>query len=779
MNASPFYSIPAALLLLKVTIVLSLGAVVTAMLRDRSAASRHLAWLVTLLAVLALAPLSAIAPHLALPLPASAVRAVPALVMAEPARLPAVDRAPASRASAETAGRSSVPMSSDTRPAPLAGLGLLWTAGALGVLLWSAFGHLGLWALLRSALPVERSAWTRLYGLEPLEHGARARVRLAHSSVVGTPLTWGWIRPIVLLPSRSSAWPLERRRVALLHELAHVERGDYVAQLAATLVCAVYWFHPLAWWAASRLRSESEHACDDRVLAAGTTAPAYASDLLAVAQGARGPSGSRLAAIGMARRTHLEGRLLAVLDESRRRGTVGARAGFAALAGTLLLIVPYAGLEPHAQAAPAASGAAVEETHAVTNTNTSVTVSTQTGTSVNLALTSAKDDAEETRDHHDVDDTLPAKPGGRLVLDLDTGGSVEIRGWDRNEVHVHARLAGADWRTTQLGIGPESFGVGVHAVPTGHGHIQSTSHSFEIQVPKRYDVRLSSAGGSISIADVEGTFEGNTGGGEIQLEHASGRAKLVTGGGDIEVSDCDLDGAVSTGGGTVKLSRVKGGLRGSSGSGPVIYAEAAGDADEGTGDLTNIRVDGSRGHIDVGTNATGRLHIDRAGGRVDLDEVPNGAKIRTGGGEIRIRKGAGSIDAQTGGGDITMGPIAGSVSASTGAGDVSLRLASIAGRSQDVEVGSGTGNVVLELPADLNARFEIETAYTESFGRAAKITSAWTLAREPVTDWDDSRGTPRRYVRASGKAGRGEGLIRIQTVNGDIELRKAGTSTSR
>jgi DUF4097 and DUF4098 domain-containing protein YvlB len=142
-------------------------------------------------------------------------------------------------------------------------------------------------------------------------------------------------------------------------------------------------------------------------------------------------------------------------------------------------------------------------------------------------------------------------------------------------------------------------------------------------------------------------------------------------------------GSVSTGGGTVKLSRVKGGLRGSSGSGPVVYADATDD--EGTGDLTNVRVNGTDGHIVVGTNAAGLLHIQRAGGTVDLDEVPNGAEIRTGGGDIRIRKGAGSIDAQTGGGDITIGPIAGSVSASTGAGDVSLRLASLKGQSQDVE----------------------------------------------------------------------------------------------
>jgi DUF4097 and DUF4098 domain-containing protein YvlB len=643
--------------------------------------------------------------------------------------------------------------------------------------LWSVFGHLGLWSLHRSSLPVERHAWARLHGLEAPTGGAGARVRLAHSSVVGTPLTWGWIRPIVLLPSRSAAWPIERRRAAILHELAHVERGDYVAQLVATLACAVWWFHPLAWWAAGRLRSESEHACDDRVLATGTPAPAYATDLLAVAQGARGPGGSRLVAIGMARRTHLEGRLLAVLDEKRQRGAVGPHAGVATLALALLMLVPFAGLEPRVFAAPARTFVEAEQTS--TTTTTSTTSTSATAETRKNTTFKPKPDAGDGGDAHTLDDTMPAKPGGRLVLDLETGGSIEIHGWDRNEVGVHVELGGADWKTTQVAIAPESFGVGVSAVPTGNSHRQSTSHRFEIRVPARYDVRVRSAGGDVTIVGVEGTFEGRTGGGELLLSDARGRASLTTGGGDIEVSDSDLRGTVSTGGGTVKLSRVKGGLQGSSGSGPVIYSDGEAEgAGESTGDLSSVIADGN-GKVKVGDKPAGFLHITRAGGTVDLDDVPNGGDIRTGGGDISIAKGAGTIQAKTGGGDISVGPITGSVTANTGAGDVSLRLASVGGRGQSAQVSSGTGNVDVELPADLNATIEIETAYTESFGRAAKISSAWTIDRKPVTGWDDSQGTPRKFVRATGKAGKGEGLVRIQTVNGDIELRRARPDTTR
>ena len=241
---------------------------------------------------LALAILAPVAPRLALHVSASAARAVPRLVTSESTTpfTPDVvvrwsDGAPARH--------------SEVAPGPGAGSGTawpigwmlaaLWCAGFVTVLLWSALGHVGLWGLYRSALPVERAAWSRHHGVAPPDAGVGARVRLALSSVVGTPLTWGWRHPIILLPSSSSGWSLERRRAALLHELAHVSRGDYLAQLVAMLACAVYWFHPLVWWSAARLRSESEHACDDLVLASGTPASEYANDLLAVARDARDP----------------------------------------------------------------------------------------------------------------------------------------------------------------------------------------------------------------------------------------------------------------------------------------------------------------------------------------------------------------------------------------------------------------------------------------------------------------------------------------------------------
>ena len=84
------------------------------------------------------------------------------------------------------------------------------------------------------------------------------------------PMTWGSLRPTVLLPADSERWSMTRVETVLRHELAHVRRRDDLAQLAATIVAALHWFDPLAWVAMHRLRVEREHACDDEVLRRGS-----------------------------------------------------------------------------------------------------------------------------------------------------------------------------------------------------------------------------------------------------------------------------------------------------------------------------------------------------------------------------------------------------------------------------------------------------------------------------------------------------------------------------
>ena len=125
----------------------------------------------------------------------------------------------------------------------------------------------------------------------------------------------------------------------------------------------------------------------------------------------------------------------------------------------------------------------------------------------------------------------------------------------------------------------------------------------------------------------------------------------------------------------------------------------------------------------------------------------------------------------TGGGDIDIGPATGSVEAHTGAGDVAIEIKGPG--SHSVIVTSGRGRVVLVVPRDLDATLELETAYTNNLGHTTRIISDFPLQTTETADWDSREGTPRRYVRARQTLGKGGGVIRVRTVNGDVVLKRS------
>ena len=170
-------------LILKVSLVLLLALVVATLLRRRSAAARHIVWLTALVGVLALAVLTPLAPRLPVDIPTRSTFPVQPLVVTHST---GSDRR---RLASETVGADALRFSSSgaagaiERRGPSAptwtlaqSLGALWLAGFVAVLLWSAFGHLGLRALGRAALPIERGTWTTRFGASPPSRGVeRAR----------------------------------------------------------------------------------------------------------------------------------------------------------------------------------------------------------------------------------------------------------------------------------------------------------------------------------------------------------------------------------------------------------------------------------------------------------------------------------------------------------------------------------------------------------------------------------------------------------------------------
>jgi len=193
----------------------------------------------------------------------------------------------------------------------------VWSGGIMLALGYLGFGQFQLGKISRKARRLAGGDWTHLLRETCETLRLRRPVILLQSSDHIMPLTWGWLRPVVLLPAEAAQWPVERRRIVLLHELAHVKRWDCLTQFTAKIVCAFYWFNPLAWLAARRMCIERERACDDLVLYAGCKASDYAGHLVEIAKNFRPVP--QVAAIAMARSSQLEGRITAIVDASRNR----------------------------------------------------------------------------------------------------------------------------------------------------------------------------------------------------------------------------------------------------------------------------------------------------------------------------------------------------------------------------------------------------------------------------------------------------------------------------
>ena len=248
----------------------------------------------------------------------------------------------------------------------------LWMVGVVALLLRIGVGIAATRRIGQRAERPRDGEWTRLAAELAHRIGLTRPVRILSSGQTSVPMTWGWARPVVLVPEVGASWSLARKRVVLLHELHHVKRHDCASQLVAHVACAVYWFNPLVWLAVRALRVERERACDEAVVRDGTQASSYADHLLEIARGQRRARWSSLAAVAMARRSQLEGRLPSILDAGRR-GRPSRRAALAlgtVMAGVILMLTA---VTPTTRAAaPAEAG--VLTTLAATTTEVSLGV---------------------------------------------------------------------------------------------------------------------------------------------------------------------------------------------------------------------------------------------------------------------------------------------------------------------------------------------------------------------------------------------------------------------
>jgi len=200
-----------------------------------------------------------------------------------------------------------------------------------------------LWSAIATLLLVR---WgVGVFRLHRITQQARTVGAVRVSSSIRTPMTWGVIRPVILLPTYVASWSAEERDVVIRHERAHIERRDWMWQAFAQVMTAIFWFHPLMWLAARQLRNEAEHAADDVTLAGGIQAPDYADRLMAVARQYTGLSTAAGAGVAMLRHPALAERVAAILDAGRIRksASVGARIGV--LLAAVAVLVPLSAFQ--------------------------------------------------------------------------------------------------------------------------------------------------------------------------------------------------------------------------------------------------------------------------------------------------------------------------------------------------------------------------------------------------------------------------------------------------
>ncbi len=195
---------------------------------------------------------------------------------------------------------------------------LVWAAGVVCVGLRVLLGSVMLGSLTRE---LEGGAIQRRTDVLARQLDIEKPVQVFVSQRRAMPMTWGLRRPKILLPQEAGVWDQSRLDAVLSHELAHVKRGDSWVQILVQVVTALYWFHPLVWISVRRLVVERERACDDLVVArSGLKPSAYARHLMAIALADRAvPALPMAGTMSMARPSQLEGRVKNLLDATVER----------------------------------------------------------------------------------------------------------------------------------------------------------------------------------------------------------------------------------------------------------------------------------------------------------------------------------------------------------------------------------------------------------------------------------------------------------------------------
>ncbi len=351
--------------------------------------------------------------------------------------------------------------------------------------------------------------------------------------------------------------------------------------------------------------------------------------------------------------------------------------------------------------------------------------------------------------------TFEVGAGGSLVLNTSVG-DVTLNTWGQNQVSVEvfgideeevARLSMTQsGNVVHVDFRPEESSGDVH---------------FEINIPSRFDVQLKTAGGDIRIVGtLTGTVTGSTAGGDITVGDLNGKVSLKTSGGDVTAGAVQGDVELKTAGGDIRLT---------SADGDVIVGTSGGDVV--VGDVgRSLKATTAGGDVRVG-DVGGEASLTTAGGDVRVGQVSGSATLTTAGGDVECQSATGHVKARTAGGDLRLRGISGTLDGSTAGGDVIAEL-NPSGKGPSTLSTSG-GSITLNIPEGARARIE---ATIKIQGRWRAEGSRYDV-RSDFKATEHVRDEQAEEIRAVFDLNGGGEIIRLDTVNGDIIIRRAGASS--
>ncbi len=360
------------------------------------------------------------------------------------------------------------------------------------------------------------------------------------------------------------------------------------------------------------------------------------------------------------------------------------------------------------------------------------------------------------------DCSVAAREGGRMVLRAETGG-VTVRTGSRDRIDCEAVLRAF---TSSESEARRVFGAAELSARTleGGGLYLSGkwggenrrsvpfTMQFNLRVPLRFNLDLETQGGDIGLEDsLQGEVRATTAGGDIHTADVSGPVRVETAGGNLTLGNIGQRLEARTAGGTIRVGNVKGDAVLETSGGEIVTGEI-----EGT-----LRGETAGGDVVV-AGARGPVEAQTAGGQIRIGPAAGSVRAQTAGGSIRLQGARGRVVVETAGGGIDLFQIQGPVRASTAAGPILAQFTPDAKTFGASQLETSMGDIQVYLLPGL--RLTIDAAIEMAAGH--RIFSDFPIV---IQGGDEEFAS--REIRGHGVLNGGGEVLRIRTVNGNIEIR--------